>query len=271
MEWLVRNAVNRDVERQHLNKILQDIKAVVDKAVKDLNTLRLQYGDQDIKTIVGEMVSNNTERGVAVSYNPQKKTLDFVAKDFTIALQGAVTGEATVTALSNVTISTELASSIGAPADGNFYWQYNGEWELVLPPVADLQFIEGSGILVRAEGSDSGGYELRTIEGTTDQIDVANGTGVDGNPTISLADLADSGDGVLLGIERDAKGRISGTKPVVEGSGITITDTGTEIEIASTGGGGSGGILPVVTGEIVDDQPVFVYADDGSLIYTEIV
>lgn len=30
------------------------------------------------------------------------------------------------------------------------------------------------------------------------------------------------------------------------------------------------GVLPVVTGEIDNDQPVFVYADDGSLIYSEI-
>lgn len=30
------------------------------------------------------------------------------------------------------------------------------------------------------------------------------------------------------------------------------------------------GVLPVVTGEIDNGQPVFVYADDGSLIYTEI-
>lgn len=30
------------------------------------------------------------------------------------------------------------------------------------------------------------------------------------------------------------------------------------------------GVLPVVTGEIVNGQPVFVYADDGSLVHTEI-
>lgn len=32
----------------------------------------------------------------------------------------------------------------------------------------------------------------------------------------------------------------------------------------------TGGVLPVVTGEIDNGQPVFVYADDGSLIYSEI-
>lgn len=37
------------------------------------------------------------------------------------------------------------------------------------------------------------------------------------------------------------------------------------------GGGGSGGILPMVTGEIVDDQPVFVYNPDGSLVWNPIL
>lgn len=31
-----------------------------------------------------------------------------------------------------------------------------------------------------------------------------------------------------------------------------------------------GGVLPLVTGEIVSDQPVFVYLDDGSLVYWEV-
>lgn len=33
---------------------------------------------------------------------------------------------------------------------------------------------------------------------------------------------------------------------------------------------GSGGVLPVVTGEIANAQPVFVYLDDGSLVYSPI-
>jgi len=32
----------------------------------------------------------------------------------------------------------------------------------------------------------------------------------------------------------------------------------------------TGGILPIVTGDINNDQPVFVYADNGSLIYSEV-
>jgi hypothetical protein len=33
-------------------------------------------------------------------------------------------------------------------------------------------------------------------------------------------------------------------------------------------GDGTGGVLPVVTGEILNAQPVFVYLDDGSLVYS---
>jgi hypothetical protein len=41
--------------------------------------------------------------------------------------------------------------------------------------------------------------------------------------------------------------------------------------VAEPGGSiGSGGVLPVVTGEILDDQPVFVYLDDGSLVYAPV-
>lgn len=55
---------------------------------------------------------------------------------------------------------------------------------------------------------------------------------------------------------------------VVAGDNIQIEqDEFGLIQISSTS---SGGVLPVVTGEILDGQPVFVYADDGSLIYTEI-
>lgn len=283
MDWIVKNAVNRDVERQHLNKILQDIRATVTEAQKQLAALRSANGQQDIQSIVGEMVSNNTERGLAVSYNPQRKTLDFIAKDFSISLVGDVTGIATVTSLSNVVIDTQIAGGLAAPNDGHVYWQHNGEWEAVLPSVEDLQYLEGSGIVVRAEGGDGGGYHVITIEGTPDEIDVLNGDGIAGNPVASLADLADIGGGTFKLIARDAKGRVLGssdgtTDDVPEGvinlyfpeapedGKAYARKDGAWEEVSA-----SGGILPVVTGEIVSGQPVFVYADDGSLLYTEIV
>ncbi len=57
-------------------------------------------------------------------------------------------------------------------------------------------------------------------------------------------------DGALLAITVNGYGRISGFRPV----------TASDIP-------GTGGVLPVVTGEISSGQPVFVYGPDGSLVY----
>lgn len=56
---------------------------------------------------VGLMVSSNTENGISVIYNDSDNTLDFITNNFDIAMYGAVSGSATVSQLSNVTINTE--------------------------------------------------------------------------------------------------------------------------------------------------------------------
>lgn len=50
-----------------------------------------------------------------------------------------------------------------------------------------------------------------TITGTTGEIDVADGDAIAGPPTLSLADVADSGTGTLQKTDFDAKGRKTGT------------------------------------------------------------
>lgn len=63
-----------------------------------------------------------------------------------------------------------------------------------------------------AKGRKTGSKDA-TITGTAQQINVANGNASAGLPTISLADLANSGVGAaLVKITRDAKGRVSGTQ-----------------------------------------------------------
>lgn len=74
----------------------------------------------------------------------------------------------------------------------------------------------GAGSLLAISKDSKGrvtGTRAATITGTTNQINVANGTAAAGLPTISLADLPNSGVGAaLVRITRDAKGRISGTQ-----------------------------------------------------------
>lgn len=218
MDWLVKNAQNRDVERQHLNKILQEIRNTLNEL--EARVARSTSEEQRIRDVVIKMVTTGNQSGINVTYNTTSKAIDFAVRTFTIQLTGAVTGTGTVTGLGNVSISTTLADSFEgveeAPLDGFSYWRKMGTWVTVPFPLETIQFVTPGGILVLDEDLN---WYARTIEGTATEIDVADGDGVDGNPTVGLADLSDSGVGVspMLLFTRDSKGRISGTQAATTG------------------------------------------------------
>ena len=218
MDWLVKNAQNRDVERQHLNKILQEIRNTLNEL--EARVARSTSEEQRIRDVVIKMVTTGNQSGINVTYNTTSKAIDFAVRTFTIQLTGAVTGTGTVTGLGNVSISTTLADSFEgveeAPLDGFSYWRKMGTWVTVPFPLETIQFVTPGGILVLDEDLN---WYARTIEGTATEIDVADGDGVDGNPTVGLADLSDSGVGVspMLLFTRDPKGRISGTQAATTG------------------------------------------------------
>jgi len=271
MEWNVKNAVNRDVERQHLNKILKEIRAAID-SLSSSDASGENATDEHVRLVVADMVSNNYEYGLSVTFNPDNGTLDFQANDFTINLTGDVTGSGQVSGLSGTTIATKIDPSVvgipDVPNDGQPYWRTWREWQRVAAGLEQLDSLTTTGFMVkvydsneadhtwvsRQLGVDAGeltidnadgalgnpvlgladvtpgvGGVLKafdtdqfgrvdemhdiTITGTAGQIDVANGTGASGDPTISLADLADTGVGSsLVKITRDAKGRVEGTE-----------------------------------------------------------
>lgn len=127
--------------------------------------------------------------------------------------------------------------------------------------VQEVVDLATNGLVVRkADGT----WTTREILPTVGRTTVANTDGDAGDVVVDLAVVVDSGAGALLAITRDGFGRVSGTKPVTAGDGITIADVGASVEIASSV---SGGILPVVTGEV---PPVLVYLEDGSLVYAEV-
>jgi hypothetical protein len=92
----------------------------------DVNELNFVEAVQDI---IGSMVSNNIENGINVSYNDVGTgalgtgKLNFQTNNFSVTLQGAVEGSGTVTNLSNMTMTTSIASdaiALGTHTTGNY-------------------------------------------------------------------------------------------------------------------------------------------------------
>jgi len=143
-----------------------------------------------------------------------------------------------------------------APSQGNAVATI---WKLIREIPSNIQKVAAlvsNGVAVRRV---NGEWSLLTLT-PGPGVEIENGDGDAGNPVIglneaSLASLA-LADSALQSIQ--------------PGPGVSVDNTDPQNPIVSASGGAGGGILPVVTGEIVDGQPVFLIADDGSLIYTEI-
>lgn len=99
MKWIVANALSRDVEREHLNKILQEIAGRVGNTASTV---------ENITTTI-----NNT-----------------VLKSFTLKLAGDVTGLVKVDGSGVFVLNTTLAKQYveDAPLDGNAYVRKEGAW-----------------------------------------------------------------------------------------------------------------------------------------------
>lgn len=277
MEWIVQNAINRDVERQHLNKILKDIRKTVDESSAQINV-----GDSNIKDIVGQMVSNNLEYGLSVTYDNQKKVLNFGVNDFSIRLQGDVTGSGTVRGLSSVTIDATIDPSktgIGdAPEDNYLYWRVHGQWVQVDTPVYSLGWLTGVGIpMFNDTGNPDTPWVLGEIVGTATEIDVTNGDGAGGNPTIGVAPEIRQG---VARVPFEAATTIHGRRAVAVDSGtIYHPDLGTPadavrvIGISLQAGSATDTVEVQTAGPITDASwtwsagPVYV-DDDGVLTQT---
>ena len=124
MDWKVSNALSRDVERQHLNKILADIRA------------------------------NVASTSVAPTTNTVTNTVNnrYAVARFILTLAGDVQGSATIDGLGDVTLTTSFSSSapLGieeAPINNQFYWRWNGEWKPVSTIITSLQYLEDNGFL----------------------------------------------------------------------------------------------------------------------------
>lgn len=182
IDWNVKNAINRDVERQHLNKILADIRASFDS----VNKTSTSTGSGNVKDQVGEMVSNNSESGISVTYNSVAQVLNFAVSSFLLTLAGDVSGSASITPGGSATLTVTIdPSKVGlsdAPADSFAYWRRGGVWETVGPNIEQLQVITGPGLA--SLGTD-GIWNMREIEGPMSVV-VTEGDGDTANPSLAL-------------------------------------------------------------------------------------
>lgn len=213
MEWRVNNALNRDVERQHLNKILKEIRQAID-ALSDLESVPTMSTASPVTRSLGGYVGG----GASSNYNPSTGELEITPQSYTLTLDGDVSGSAKVNG-GPVTISTILDPSLigvpEAPVDNQFYWRRNEDWSPVPEAILSIADLQEQGLMALVEDPVTYALEWtpREIEGTTDEIDVADGDGIAGNPVVALSNLADTGVGTaLVKITRDSKGRVEGTE-----------------------------------------------------------
>ena len=199
MEWKVVNAINRDVEREHLNKILKDIS----KRAEELTAGLANVGDglnQQQQTLTNTIVK------VVNNVVPEDK---LVTK---VTLLGEVTGTSVpVPGKNEVTINCTVNGDFveEAPNDSYVYWRGQGAWQQVPYDLLSITEIAGSGIVVRnAAGPD---WLLRDIVGDTnaERIVVTNGDGLDDNPQIDLAEVTPAVGGAILKLGFDTYGRRS--------------------------------------------------------------
>lgn len=195
MEWKVQNALNRDVERQHLNKILKEIEARI-------SDIRGQASPDEITRIVERVIR---------AESPDALT------SVTVNLTGDVSGQGTTNEFGRVNIDVEIdPSKLGvteAPIDSRYYWRINGTWEQVSDAVTGLQDVVEPGVLVYTGGEPA--YRSLIVEGVEDEVVVTNGDGQDlDQPSIGvgLSDLENTGvgEGPVKIYTRDSKGRIEG-------------------------------------------------------------
>lgn len=166
MEWVVKNALSRDTEREHLNKILAEIKATI------------AGGGQPSNPPPTPSTPNYSSSGGSSGGSSTPKSMK-------IALTGDVTGEASGSSVISIATTITNPGVQDAPIDGSAYWRLDGSWVSVPAIVRALSGFDADGFL--SWDSDDGSFSAREIEGAVGQIVVVDGNGIDGNPVIALA------------------------------------------------------------------------------------
>jgi len=137
-------------------------------------------------------------------------------------------GGGSVTSVTVTTVSPGLLVSAGTTqaitTSGTFALTLGAE-------LVGLSNIASNGIPAR---TSAGTYSMRTITGTASNIDVSNGDGVSGNPTIDLTTVTQGASGTsFVKVQLDTKGRVINNTAVTTGD-ITGLVSGTYVALAGS-------------------------------------
>jgi len=127
MEWNVKNALSRDVERQQLNKILKEI--------------RDSIGTVTASSAITERIVTETRRqGSSTPSTPAPVNI-------TVTLTGDVAGEGNGTSTIEIPVVVDRTIFVTqAPQDNTPYWRINYAWEAINPILRELNYLDGKGV-----------------------------------------------------------------------------------------------------------------------------
>lgn len=208
-----------------------------DFTVSGLGTVTLN--SERVEDIIGAMVSSNSESGISVTYDDTNGKLDFDVADFSITLNGDVTGIATVTNLGNVTITAAIAAGsvdLGTDTSGDYVASITSGDGLTggasgSGSTPTLAVGAGTGITVNADDvalKNAGNLTNDTVVGWS----TASGQVVNAPLTYSGNDVTVAGDLVVAG--NDIKSNGGTTAITLSGANVTIAGDLTVVGSAVT-------------------------------------
>lgn len=207
MELKVVNALNRDIEREQLNKILKYLHESI------------------VSSTEGGLTEAKVAEMIARASPSRPSSSSSAPTTITVSLTGDVegTGQGTSSITVPVNITKDLVGE--APVDSGRYWRYQGGWETVPFPLLSLAYMSPSGF--GAYNEDDLEWNSRVITGASGNIEVTDGDGVSGDPVIDLSVVPDSGIAdTLYKIDRDSYGRVVGTQQVTSADLLEILGSG---------------------------------------------
>jgi hypothetical protein len=177
-----------------------------------------------ISDTVGAMITGNTESGIVVTYDDADNTIDFNVNDPIITLTGAVTGNATMTNLGDVTITTvhtaDPTLTFTGDVTGSGTMSNLGSVSIALTVQPDSVAL-GTDTTGNYVAGATGGTGV-TITGTAGEgwsPTIAIGQAVATTSNVTFANLTATGDTILQG-----NLTVSGTTTTVNTETINLAD-----------------------------------------------